>query len=452
MVTLSTLKSFLDVLEEGVLFLDAGHRVVEMNEAAVRLLGRQAPPPSPVRCSSVFARACARECDATGACSLTRSEGPARKVQDVRMDRPDGGENTLRMWAMLLPPNEDRLHCAIVLRDRTHEAALEMQVRERWKLGALVGRHPAMQALYAEILRCAGSDANALVTGESGVGKELVAHAIHDNSGRSGGPFVALHCAALPENLLESELFGHARGAFSGATTARIGRFEAAEGGTLLLDEAGELSPAMQTKLLRVLEQREIVRLGENRPRRIDVRVIAATHRDLPAMVARGAFREDLYYRLCVLPLHVPALRQRAADIPLIAGHLLDELGRRYRRPRLQLGADALALLEHHPWPGNVRQLANVLEYAVVHAEGSAIGAAQLPLEIRQPAAPRAVPEIATGDETERDRIQRVLRQCGGNRAEAARRLGMSRTTLWKRLKESALAGPAEDGPALPPA
>jgi len=444
---IAALKVFLDTLEEGVLFLDTHRRVVEINEAAMQVLGRDSGQLIERLCPTLFVGTqCARTCEVRGGCALTPSPGEARKSQDVTLERSDGSEVALRMWAMLLPPNDAGLYCAIVLRDRSREVALENEVRERWRLGGLVGRTPVMQSLYAQILRAAASDASALITGESGVGKELVARALHDNSPRSGGPYIPLHCGALPETLLESELFGHAKGAFSGAATTRIGRFEAAHGGTLLLDEIGEISPAMQTKLLRVLQEKEVVRLGENHARKVDVRVIAATNRDLAAMARRGEFREDLYYRLRVLPLEVPPLRERRDDIALIAGKIAGELAERYRREPMRFARGTMDALEAYDWPGNVRQLYNALEFAAVQADGPLILPRHLPPEILQPAAPAAPTHdryappltryyrpVVSPDE-ERGIIRRVLQECGGNRAEAARRLGMSRTTLWKRL------------------
>lgn len=447
-LTLDSLQSLLDNLEEGVLFLDAQRRVRGINAVAARLLGSDEREVVGALCPTLFAGTeCARRCEARGKCSLVPTRTVVRKTQDVALER-DGAEITLRMWAMLLPPNDAGLHCSIVMRDRTREVALEAEARQRWSLGGLVGRTPAMQALYAQILRAATSDASVLLQGESGVGKELVARALHDNSPRARGPFVPLDCGSLPENLLESELFGHAKGAFSGAAAARVGRFEAANGGTLLLDEIGEISPSMQTKLLRVLQEREVVRLGENLPRKFDVRVIAATHRDLSAMVAQGTFREDLFYRLRVLPLRVAPLRERSQDIPLLASKMLAELAERYRRSGLRLAPDAMAALESYHWPGNVRQLSNALEFAVVHAEGPVVERRNLLPEILEPRRPDSrAPEIAEAPTTryyrstdtpteERERIRRVLEQTGGNRAEAARRLRMSRTTLWKRLRE----------------
>ncbi len=477
MIALATLEALLDDLEEGVLFLDEERRIVQINAAAQRLLGLEGRQLVRKLCPTLFeGTACADACRRAGRCSLTGTHGEVRKTQDLTLRRADGSEVTLRMRAMLLPTNDSGLHCSVVLRDRSPEIALEDAGLERWALGGLVGRTPAMQKLYARILRAAASDAHALVTGESGTGKELVARALHDNSPRAGGPFVPLDCATLPDALLESELFGHAKGAFSGATSARIGRFEAAKGGTLLLDEIGEISTSMQTRLLRVLQEREIVRLGENHARKVDVRVVAATHRDLARMVEDGSFREDLYYRLRVLPLHVPPLRERIADLPLLASKMLAELGERYRRGPIHLSADAMTAIENYPWPGNVRQLSNALEFAVVHTDGSTIERWHLLPEVGQaspasgghgadqastasppghewphvrsvsvgaagtsPAFPHAPAAryyrsgLPPADEARR--VLRVLEEAGGNRAEAARRLGMSRTTLWKLLK-----------------
>lgn len=448
MPTVTMLRGFLDSLEEGVLFLDAERRILDINKAALRMVGQNNAAIIGSLCPALFAGThCARECEIRGYCSLTPAAGEDGKIQDIVLKGANGGDIALRMWAMLLPPNDAGLYCAIILRDCSRELELEEKVRERWQLGGLIGRSPAMQDLYQKVLRAAASEANVLVSGESGVGKELVARALHDNSARARAPYVAVHCASLPENLQESELFGHARGAFSGATAARLGRFEAASGGTLLLDEIGEISPATQIKLLRVLQEREIVRVGENHPRKVDVRVIAATHRDLSAMVRRGEFREDLYYRLRVLPVHVPALREHREDIPLLASKLLSDLAERYRRPDLRLSPEAMLAVESYDWPGNVRQLFNALEYAVVQSDGPTISPRHLLPELAattagMPAGGSVQPltryyaKPATAEE-EQALILRVLHESGGNKAETARRLGMSRTTLWKRLSQA---------------
>lgn len=451
MMTIPMLKLFLDSLEEGVLFLDKNRKVVAANRAATQMIGHEDVNLVNLLCPSIFkGTECAQACEKRGGCALTPGRGAGNIIQDIVLQRPDNSAVFLRMWAILLPPAESLpLYCAIILRDRSHEVELEQEVAERLRLGSMVGHSPAMQKLYAQIMRAAQSDASVLLTGESGTGKELVAKALHDNSNRCKGPYVPVHCAALPENLLESELFGYAKGAFTGATLARIGRFEAAAGGTLLLDEIGEIPPGTQVKLLRVLQEREVVRLGENHARPVDVRVIAATHRDLAAMVERGEFREDLYYRLRVLPLHVPALRDRKEDIPLLANRLLGDLGSRYKRDNMRLAHETVLALEACDWPGNIRQLFNALEYALVNADGTNILPQHLPPEVQfasQPAPAARLPQPMLvrpyyrppqPAEGEMEVIARVLAETGGNKAEAARRLGMSRTSLWKRLKRN---------------
>ncbi len=451
MITISMLNLFLDSLEEGVLFLDQDRKVLAANQAAARMIGREGEDLAGILCPSIFKGTnCARSCERRGKCTLTRNGNTSDIIQDLVLQHPDNTCVSLRMWARLLPPSEELpVSYAIILRDRSREAELEQDVAERLQLGSMVGHGPAMQKLYSQIMRAAPSDASVLLTGETGTGKELVAKALHDNSERSKGPYVPVHCASLPENLLESELFGYAKGAFTGAATAKIGRFEAADGGTLLLDEIGEIPLSIQVKLLRVLQEREVVRLGENHARPVNVRVIAATHRNLAAMVERGEFREDLYYRLRVLPLHVPPLRERKEDISLLAHKLLNDLKKRYKRENAELSHEALLALEAYAWPGNIRQLFNALEYALVHADGPSILPQHLPPEIEyeaplehsavtpEPSLVRPYYRPVQEAASEAEIIARVLAETDGNKAMAARRLGMSRTTLWKRLKQN---------------
>lgn len=454
MIALESLDVFLDSLEEGIIFLDKNRRVVAINKAAQQMIGGRREDILNELCTNVFSGTdCAHACENKSRCNLAPKKGMDRVVEDVALKQADGPPLFVRKWATILPAvANSQAYYAIILRNVSHEVQLEQGIKERLQLGSLVGHSPVMQELYDKILRLAASDATVLVTGESGTGKELVARALHDNSKRSDGPYVPLHCAALPEHLLESELFGHARGAFTGAAAARPGRFEAAHGGTLLLDEIGEISPNIQVKLLRVLQEREVVRLGENHARKIDVRVIAATHRDIAAMVKRGEFREDLYYRLCILPLHVPPLRDRKEDIALLTSRLLKNLCDRYQRENVQPSHDTLLIMEAYDWPGNIRQLSNVLEYALVHADKHVILPHHLPDEVRS-APSSARPTIgsftqgfiarphpyrsAIPPEIELAAINRAVDEAGGNKAEAARRLGISRTTLWKRLKSA---------------
>jgi DNA-binding NtrC family response regulator len=319
----------------------------------------------------------------------------------------------------------------------------------------IVARSQAMRRVLELARRVAAVDSTVLLTGESGVGKERLARFIHARSERTAGPFVAINCGALPESLLESELFGHAKGAFTGATRDRAGLFEAAHGGTLLLDEIGEVPPPLQVRLLRVLQEREVRRLGENHDRRVDVRVIAATHRDLAAEVAAGRFREDLFYRLGVLSLAIPPLRERPDDVlPLARLKLLETAARFGRDVRGFTPAAAHRLLAY-AWPGNVRELHNAIERAVVFAESDHIDAEDLPEPTRSitpapsgspssapPIAPSTNPEDQTLAAIERAHILAVLEASAGNRAEAARRLGIGSATLFRKLKQYGVTGP----------
>ncbi|MEW5739381.1 MAG: sigma-54-dependent Fis family transcriptional regulator [Myxococcota bacterium] len=316
------------------------------------------------------------------------------------------------------------------------QLASRRREREAEDASGLVARSAAMKAILTQARRVAAVDATVLLLGESGVGKERIARLIHESSPRQAGPFVAINCAAMPETLLESELFGHARGAFTGAVTDRAGLFEAAKGGTLLLDEVGELPAAMQAKLLRVLQEREVRRVGENKTRAIDVRVVAATHRDLAAEVKAGRFREDLFFRLRVVELKVPALRERPEDVLPLARLALSEAARRSRLPVRELSNEALRRVASYSWPGNVRELMNAMERATVLATGRRVEVDDLPEELRSPTpASRRAPVGHTLAELEREAILATLAAEKGNRARTAERLGIGQATLFRKLK-----------------
>jgi len=322
------------------------------------------------------------------------------------------------------------------------DASLE-RVLAPYEASGLIGRTPQMIELYKEIARVAPTPSTVLIVGESGTGKELIARAIHTHSPRARGPFVAINCGALTETLLEAELFGHARGSFTGAVTDKKGLFEEAHEGTIFLDEISETTPALQVKLLRVLQEGEIKRVGETRPRRVDVRVIAATNRDLEAEVRAGRFREDLYYRLSVITLRVPPLRERREDIPLLATHFLRRAAQQTGRS-LAFSSAALALLMAYSWPGNVRELENSIEYAVIHARGGVIMPEDLPEKIRaeMPSLRRGRPpaaletalfhDLPSLDELERRYLLYVLEVVKGTRSRAAEILGIDRRTLYR--------------------
>ena len=334
---------------------------------------------------------------------------------------------------------------------RDLRAAVLPDGRER-----IVGSSAAMQAVYKLIGRIAAAQAPVLITGETGTGKELVAETLHQNSPRRGGPMVRVNCAALPESLLESELFGHEKGSFTGAIGLRKGRFELADGGTLFLDEVGELSPSTQKKLLRVLQFGEFERVGGSQTLRTDARVVAATNRDLEAEVAKGGFREDLYYRLNVLRIALPPLRERQDDIPALVAHFLDRYRPAPGQAACKISSAAMRLLLAAPWPGNVRQLENSIQQAVVLSGGQVI----VPEHLRSaagpgPAAPGgldlaalvrdAVPLKSVLAKVERAMIEEALRQAGGNRSEAARSLHIYRRLLYEKMEEYGLGGEGKE-------
>jgi DNA-binding NtrC family response regulator len=309
----------------------------------------------------------------------------------------------------------------------------------------IIGCSPEIMAVFRSIARAAASDATVLVTGQSGTGKEMVARALHSGSPRARGPFVAINCAAIPENLLESELFGHEKGAFTGAIGRRVGRFERASGGTLFLDEIGDMSVALQSKILRALQEREIERVGGTASVSIDVRVIAATNRDLPTTVREGRFREDLFYRLAVVVLHLPPLAERGADLDLLVEHFVTLNAREHGRPIRGVAEEVFDILRDHPWPGNVRQLRNAIERAVVMAHGEFLLPQHLPpdvFHVSEAAADGADPlrgPLCTLAEMERRMIQRALRETGHNLTLAAERLGIHRNTLRRKIMEHGL-------------
>jgi DNA-binding NtrC family response regulator len=301
----------------------------------------------------------------------------------------------------------------------------------------LIARSPAMRPVLQLVERVAASDANVLITGEHGTGKEVVARRLHAASPRAGKPMVAVNLGGLSEGLFESEMFGHVKGAFTDARTDRIGRFELAEGGTLLLDEIGTLQPRQQAKLLRVLETGEVERVGASRPRRIDVRILSATNADLGAEVEAGRFREDLLFRLNTIEIRLPPLRDRREDLAPLAEHFLRRYAARYRKPIAGLDPEALAALESHAWPGNVRELDHALERAVLMAGGTMLRAADLGLRLPAGAAPRL--EDLPLEEVERVLIRKALERHGGNVSNAAKALGLSRSALYRRLQHHGL-------------
>src|SRR5262245_32763485 len=307
-----------------------------------------------------------------------------------------------------------------------------------------VGEHPLMQKINSMVQRVPTTDATVLITGESGTGKELVARAVHTYSPRTACPFLPVNCAAIPEELLESELFGHVRGAFTGALSARVGMFQLADEGTLFLDEIGEMSVSLQVKLLRVLQDREVRRVGADQPLSVNVRVIAATNKDLAQEVEKGTFREDLFYRLQVVPIHLPPLRARRSDIPLLVSHFLERNNHKYKRT-VQIDSEAMIYLWEYDWPGNVREMENLLDRVVILSDSRSIGPEDLPPYIRSFISEKklSLPVVSEKDlnlrhaleQFESRLIDEALRRTNGNKTAAAQMLGLKRTTLVAKLR-----------------
>jgi two-component system nitrogen regulation response regulator NtrX len=351
------------------------------------------------------------------------------------------------------PLDPDRL--LLTVRNALETRRLRTANRELSRAGGrgLIGSSDAMVALRAALDRAAASGARVLITGENGTGKELAARALHAGSPRAAGPFVKVNCAAIPRDLIESELFGHEKGAFTGATARKIGKVEAADGGTLLLDEVGDMAADAQAKLLRVLEENEVERVGGNKPIAVDVRVLAATNQDLPKAIAEGRFREDLFYRLNVVPVRMPALRERPGDIPGLVDHFRGAFTEETGRAAPQLTGGALAALQAWTWPGNVRELRNVIERLSIMTEGDRISESEAravlgearPGEAAAAAPPSDLPLRELLELTERTAIERALEAAGGTVSEAARALGLDRANLHRKMRRLGVGRPGED-------
>ncbi len=342
------------------------------------------------------------------------------------------------------PVNLDELELVVqrALNSRRIEAEnvnLHEQIDKKFGLENIIGESPAMRQVFETVQQVAPTRTTVLITGETGTGKELIAKAVHNLSPRKGGPFIAVHAAALPSTLLESELFGHEKGAFTGAIERRVGRFELADGGTLFLDEVGELEPLMQVKLLRVLEERAFERVGGAKTLQVDVRLIAATNRELKKLVNEGKFRDDLFYRLSVVAVDLPPLRERREDIPLLVKAFLDEFSRENSKQVREITPEALNLLLAYDWPGNVRELRNAIEQMVVLARAERLTVRDIPPQVRGGADLTKISVVRTGmtvEEAERQLVMQALKETGGNRTKAAQKIGISRRTLHRKLKE----------------
>jgi len=417
-------------IPEGILLLDGDLKVLEANAAAALLLE------FPARLS----RFSLAELDANRSFRFAElgdkilAQGQA--VRNQRVEYFDGSGRRKVVMLTAVPWKEeshDDRGILIILRDETRLDALERSLKQRRQFEHIVGQSEPMQAVFELIENLAEVDTTVLITGPSGTGKELVAEALHCRGPRRDGPLVKVNCAALPENLLESELFGHVKGSFTGAVKDKAGRFQVAHRGTIFLDEIGDITPALQVRLLRVLQEKQIERVGGNQPTPVDVRIVAATNQNLLAKVQRGEFREDLYYRLRVVEIALPSLGQRREDIPLLVEHFVAHFNHRFKRHISRVSDEALALLTNHAWPGNVRELQHAIEHAFVICRDGVIGAEHLPQDLR-----KAVP--FTGESA---RIASALEKAAGNKTLAAQLLGISRRTIYRKIEGYGIPLPA---------
>jgi PAS domain S-box-containing protein len=441
-------KTIVDTLQDGLIVVDPGGTIVSVNPAATALTGYSEEELVGQSCRILGCTGCKIKGEGIGAdwCGLF-DRGEVNTKQCTIRDRDHRDVHIVKSARVLRDESGQVIGAVETLKDMSQVFRQQQEITElrrscRLDMGfhGMIGESPQVMRLFELIESVAQSDAPVLVLGQSGTGKELVARAIHDSSLRKNGPFIKVNCAALNENLLESELFGHVKGAYTGAERSRVGRFEAAHGGTILLDEIGDIPLTTQVKLLRVLEEREIERVGDHRPISVDVRIITATNKDLEALIRKEAFREDLFFRINVFPIHCPSLAERADDIPLIVQSFIDQYGAKVGKRILGLTSDAMETLLAYPWPGNVRELRNAVEYAFVLCPGEWIGVEHLPPKIsRRGGPPTAGPDgapAAADTGREREALVRALRKTGGNQSAAARILNVSRVTVWKRIKK----------------
>jgi two-component system, NtrC family, response regulator HydG len=435
-------KTIVDTLKEGLVVVNPEGTIVAVNPAAETLTGYSA--------AELIGQSC-RILDCTGCvifglgpgekwCKLFQ-EGMVKAKQCLITNKERHVVSVVKNATVLRDPQgrvigavETLTDISDFVRQQEEIQALRKTLDLNDNYFGILGKSAPMQQLFEMIESVAKSDAPVIIYGQSGTGKEMVARAIHWAGPRECKPFIKVNCAALNENLLESELFGHVKGAYTGADRNRTGRFEAAHGGSIFLDEIGDIPPSTQVKLLRVLEEKEIERVGDHTPIRVDVRVITATNKNLEEMIAAGRFREDLFFRISVFPLTIPPLKDRPEDIPIIIQHFIGQHRQKSAKTITGISPEAVARLAAYVWPGNVRELRNAIEYALVLCPEGEIGVQHLPPRIASENACPCPPESA--DTHEREELIRALREAGGNQSAAARCLGVSRVTIWKRMKK----------------
>jgi PAS domain S-box-containing protein len=437
-------ETLIHILQDGVMIVDCKGNITAVNSAAERLTG--------YRAEEIVGHSC-RTLNCTGCRNTDRDDGNwcglfAKKTVKSKQCSIIGKDNkhvyVLKNASLIHDKDGNVVGAVEILTD------ISESIRQKEKIASfrknlnldegyhdLIGKSQIMQQMFELIENVSQSDAPVMIQGESGTGKELAAMAIHETSPRKDRSFIKVNCAALNENLLESELFGHVRGAFTGAERTRIGRFEAADGGSLFLDEIGDIPLTIQVKLLRVLESGIIERVGDHQPIPIDVRIITATNKNLEQLIRNGEFREDLFFRISVFPIHCPALRERPEDIPLLIRNFLRHGERKGKKKILGVTPEVMEKMSAYPWPGNVRELRNTLEYAMVLCHEGFIEMKHLPPKIAGYSGKNGEPSAnLTGFQEERQKLLEALKQTSGNQTEAAKLLGVSRITVWKRMKK----------------
>jgi len=426
------LENILDNLKEGIIAHDMRRRIFFFNTEAEHITGYSRQEVLGRDCHEAFGSPfCGERC-----VFCDDSPEPAGKSEyTLNLTTKTGERRRVEMTVTSMKNGNGRFTGVLAsFKDITALFSLQMKAGELTNFGNIIGQDSKMLDIFKQIRDVAGYDYPVHISGETGTGKELVSNAVHNESSRAGAPFVPINCGALPEGLIESELFGHIKGAFSGAIRDKKGRFELADGGTIFLDEVAELSNNMQVKLLRFLQEGKFERVGGEQTASVNVRVISATNKDLKKAVKQGTFRDDLYYRLNVIPIRLPPLRNRKIDIPLLAEHFLREAGERYNRKPLKISSKAMSLMLDYRWPGNVRELQNAIQFAIVKCSDKTISAADLPLELRE--MENVCIRRGPSRKLTLEGVRSTLIKTGGNKAKAAKLLGVGRATLYRFLGE----------------
>ena len=441
-------QTVIDTMLEGLMLVDPDGKIVFINRAFEQLTGYSKEEVDGKSCEILGCDTCfgTREEGKDKYCALFK-EGKVRRRKCIFEKKGGGKVHVLKNAALIRDETgmvvggvENLTDLSPIVEKEEVIQRLRKQLSNEDGFHGMLGKSAVMKKVFDLISSASPSEAPVVIYGESGTGKELAAAAIHRLSTRHGGPFVKVNCAALNENLLESELFGHVKGAFTGADRTRVGRFEAANTGIIFLDEIGDLPLTTQTKLLRVLQEKEFERVGDNQPITTDVRILAATNKDLPRLMQEGLFREDLYYRISVIPIYLPPLRARLDDIPMLTETFIHRMSLKTEKTITGIARDALDVFMRYSWPGNIRELINVIEYGFVLCPQGEISMAHLPAQLlghnpmHAQQAPRARSKSPAG--SGRQELIQALQAAGGNKSEAARRLGVSRVTLWKRIKK----------------